>query len=81
MLQKILAYVFLTILLTQLSFSFYYSSEMISLNSSLNHNLDQINLLEKNKLKLEKTFATTVSLDQIYQYALSKGFTPINESN
>ncbi len=74
MLNKKLLYLFLSFLLFQVVFSFYYSSEIVSQNEILNKNLELLDKFQKENKILEKNFSKSTSIQTISQFAKQKNY-------
>ncbi|MEI8067848.1 MAG: hypothetical protein WCG91_02800 [Candidatus Shapirobacteria bacterium] len=60
--NKIFIIILAVTIVLQISFSFYYSSEIINQNNLLNKNLSQLDILEKQQQVLEKKLAELTSI-------------------
>lgn len=78
--NKIFIIILVITIVLQISFSFYYSSEIINQNNSLNKNLSQLDILEKQQQSLEKKLADLTSILNLQNQIKTKNLIPINKN-
>ncbi len=71
--RKIL-YLFLSFLIFQIIFSFYYSSEIVSQNEILNNNLKLFEKFQKENKILEKKLSQITSIKTLSTFAQQKNY-------
>lgn len=79
MINKFIGPIIFLIVLVQILFSFYYSSEIITQNNNLNKNLNQLSTLKIQNEELENKFAQITSLNNLNQIIKAKNFVPIKQ--
>lgn len=79
MLHKLLWTILVTSLLSQIIFSFYYSSEIINYNNAID--IAQNELVEQKRFnqELESKLAQITSLQNLHQHISGQNFTPVNK--
>jgi len=75
--KKILVLLVIVSLLLQVSFSIYYSSEIISKSNEYIFLMENINKLEIEHQKLQTKLASETSLEKLSQYINEKKYQPI----
>lgn len=75
--HKILWIILVTSLIIQISFSFYYSSEIINQNNLLDSTQTQLDILDKQKQGLENQLATLTSLKFLENKISSQNLIPL----
>jgi hypothetical protein len=68
-----------SVLVIQISFSFYYSGEIINQNNQLNISEAQLVLLQKQETELEKKLSESTSLSNIKLKTADKNLSPIKK--
>ena len=74
---KFFGFIVTSALLIQISFSFYYSSEIINQNNELNTSEIKLKELEKQQIELEKKLSEVTSLSNLENQILNKNLVPI----
>lgn len=64
---KTFSYIFFAVILIQILFSFFYSSEIINQNNYLYQNQQKYQELKLEKQKLEKTFSDLSSINRLVE--------------
>ncbi len=75
--NRILLTILVLSLLIQISFSFYYSSEIINQNNLLDTTKTQLDILDKQKQELENQLARLTSIKYLQTQVSQKNFIPI----
>ena len=78
--NKIFVTILVITIVLQISFSFYYSSEIINQNNSFKENTSKLEILEKQQQALEEEIANLTSLSNLENQIKSKNFVPINQN-
>jgi len=78
--NKIFVTILVITIVLQISFSFYYSSEIINQNNSFKENTSKLEILEKQQQALEKKIADLTSLSNMENQIKSKNFVPIDQN-
>lgn len=79
MVNKIFGSITILIVVVQILFSFYYSSEIINQNNYLNSNQTKLDLLQTNNQELENQLAKITSLNYLQSIIQSKNLIPIKQ--
>lgn len=79
MINKFIGPIIFLIVLIQILFSFYYSSEIITQNNNLSKNSSQLSTLKIQNEELENKFAQITSLNNLNQIIKDRNFVPIKQ--
>lgn len=79
MINKIFGSVTILIVIAQILFSFYYSSEIINQNNYLNSSQTKLDLLKTNNQELENQLTKITSLNYLQPIIQSKNLIPIKQ--